>query len=338
VAPAEALYTHSLVSAHKVARRSLLRRVATRRPRARTARARKARAKRSRSRSAGSGSRSRRYSPSGSRSPPSRWRRQSPTSRLLAWSGAGRGRGEAHPLAWWSPEGPTGPHRRPGRRGRRPRRRRGPQRRRRRLRFLPRLRRRGLCPAPRPYPPPRPAPTPQPPGGGDPGLVVYLERLAAPPCPPRRVRRTQRRRPAEAPAVILNSRPASDSASIVLLRRLAASSLRHGRPSARTASAGATQVSRTRTAVMTTQTMAADKPATLRTSDGAKTATSGRRALVRGPRAGPPRRRRRSWPSATQEPRPRGPLLGPAVSLRVARLDDHMGAWRSCRLTRSRVS
>jgi hypothetical protein len=76
---------------------------------------------------------------------------------------------------------------------------------------------------------------------------------------------------------------------------------------------------------MTTQTMAADKPATLRTSDAAKTATSGRRALVRGPRAGPPRRRTRSWPSATQEPRPRGPLLGPAVSLRVARLGDHIG-------------
>jgi quercetin dioxygenase-like cupin family protein len=76
---------------------------------------------------------------------------------------------------------------------------------------------------------------------------------------------------------------------------------------------------------MTTQTMAADKPATLRTSDGAKTATSGRRAPARGPRAGPPRRRTRSWPSATQEPRPRGPLLGPAVSLRVARLGDHMG-------------
>jgi quercetin dioxygenase-like cupin family protein len=32
-----------------------------------------------------------------------------------------------------------------------------------------------------------------------------------------------------------------------------------------------------------------------------------------------------AWSSATPEPRPRGPLLGPAVSLRVARLGDHMG-------------
>jgi hypothetical protein len=49
------------------------------------------------------------------------------------------------------------------------------------------------------------------------------------------------------------------------------------------ASAGAIQVSRTRAAVMTTQTMAADKPATLRISDAAKTATSGRWTLARGP-------------------------------------------------------
>jgi uncharacterized BrkB/YihY/UPF0761 family membrane protein/quercetin dioxygenase-like cupin family protein len=32
-----------------------------------------------------------------------------------------------------------------------------------------------------------------------------------------------------------------------------------------------------------------------------------------------------AWPSATPEPRPRGPFLGPAVSLTVARLGDHMG-------------
>ena len=32
-----------------------------------------------------------------------------------------------------------------------------------------------------------------------------------------------------------------------------------------------------------------------------------------------------AWPSATPEPRPGGPLLGPAVSLTAARLGDHMG-------------
>src|SRR5215217_4245659 len=32
-----------------------------------------------------------------------------------------------------------------------------------------------------------------------------------------------------------------------------------------------------------------------------------------------------AWPSATPEPRPRGPLLGPAVSLTLARPGDHMG-------------
>jgi YihY family inner membrane protein len=32
-----------------------------------------------------------------------------------------------------------------------------------------------------------------------------------------------------------------------------------------------------------------------------------------------------AWPSATPEPRPRGPLLSPAVSLTVARLGDHIG-------------
>ena len=111
--------------------------------------------------------------------------RRSPTSRLPIWSGAGRDRGEAHLLAWSSPEGTGRSRRQPGRRRRRPPRRRRPHRpRRRRSPFPQRLHRRGLFPAPQPFPRPRPAGRPRPPRGGDAGLVAYLERRRPHPVHP----------------------------------------------------------------------------------------------------------------------------------------------------------
>jgi hypothetical protein len=170
VVPAEALYTHSLASAHRVARRSLVRRVGEH-----AGASQEGTSQEGTSRSAGSESRSRRWLPSGLRSARSPGWRRSPTSRLPAWSGAGRGKGGA-PRWMWSSAELTGRRRRqPGcrRPPPRPHRRGGPHRRRRRLVFLP-LRRRARSPAPRPQP--HPAHRPRPPKCSDLALQAHLER------------------------------------------------------------------------------------------------------------------------------------------------------------------
>jgi hypothetical protein len=114
VAPAEALYTHSLASAHRVARRSLLRRVGEQ---------------------AGASQEGTSQEGTSQADPqPIRWRRVAvaavvafglavaaitgveavATSRLPAWSGAGRGKGGAPRWVWWSPERTGRRRRQPG--------------------------------------------------------------------------------------------------------------------------------------------------------------------------------------------------------------------------------
>jgi hypothetical protein len=182
VALAETLYTHSLVSAHTVARRSLLRR-------------------------AGEQAGANEEGASRARPQPIRWRRVAVAALLAFGIAVGVITGvEAlarQPLASLfgsrSRQGAStsvgmvvaGADRSipPATRapGCRPRRRRGPHRRRRRRSPFPqRPCRRGRSPAPRPQPPrpaqpppSTPSTTPRPPGRGDAGLVASLERAAA---------------------------------------------------------------------------------------------------------------------------------------------------------------